>query len=483
MTAISTAPSGPSPSGARLTGDDLQHLVAWYWCLKMVAGQAGIASVEVEAAQAASVDDVVVTFDDGRRLYLQVKATVSAKELANVAWLTTPPKKVAKSLLQQLHNSWNNLGRPADSMELLTGRPLDSTDTAMKFLDRRNRIGAGLRRATTRAGITARRELAEHLGCGEDEVCDLFDSLTIRTGQTESEWLNRVDDVAAAAGVHLGEDSALRGVTAIRDWVKDTRDPRNAAEIDALIDQSGLRAEPARALVVVQALGPSSAAAETPFCLDWVDRFRGTSPETRRGLIDPTGWNSTLNKDLAELAVDLKSTGNTRVVVTGDMRLPCWFALGAAFREVAGFDVAARYQHVVWAADRSIPSASPPSLLVDESLGDGPDVALVVAVSTDGTSDVREALSTNPQIGRLVTLAPAGTPNRQALTGAAMAMATAAATRDWARQNLKCPRIHLVLITPAPFALFLGHLWDRIAATTVYEDLAADGYEPAFVVR
>jgi hypothetical protein len=31
-------------------------------------------------------------------------------------------------------------------------------------------------------------------------------------------------------------------------------------------------------------------------------------------------------------------------------------------------------------------------------------------------------------------------------------------------------------------ALLLGHRWNRIAPTTVYEDLAALGYEAAFTV-
>jgi len=31
--------------------------------------------------------------------------------------------------------------------------------------------------------------------------------------------------------------------------------------------------------------------------------------------------------------------------------------------------------------------------------------------------------------------------------------------------------------------MFLGHMWDRIAATTIYGDRAAAGYEAAFEVR
>ena len=57
-------------------------------------------------------------------------------------------------------------------------------------------------------------------------------------------------------------------------------------------------------------------------------------------------------------------------------------------------------------------------------------------------------------------------------------MAFAVAVRDWARANVRDSEIDLVLMTPAPFALFLGHLWDRIAPTTVNEDLVS-GYQTA----
>lgn len=483
MTAGTSAPSGPSASGARLTGDDLQHLVAWYWCVKATNPGAGIASIAVEAADAASVDDVVVRFTDGRVLYHQVKAAVSAKHPANIDWLVTAAKKGSKSLLQQLHKSWNALGRPSDDLVLITGRPLDPGDDVMNGLDRRNHLGPALRRAVTGPVATRRAALAAHLACDENEVCDLFDAIRIHPGQTEAEWLHRVDDVALGAGVLLGEDAALRAVAEIREWVKTTRDPRDINEINAMIDRLGLRVEPPRTLVVVEALGPATAARETQFSLDWIGRFHGDSPATRRGLVDPAQWNSTLKPELEQMAAGLKAAGIRRVAVAGEMRLPCWFAVGSAFRDVAGFEIAAKYQGVVWPGGRTRPAHSELEVLVDETMGDGDEVVLVVAVSTDGTADVRTAFEGHPRVGRLVTLAPAGEPHGQVLSGPEDAMAAAVACRDWVRHNLPRTTIHLVLIAPAPFALFLGHLWDRISPTTVYEDLASDGYEAAFLVR
>ena len=61
-------------------------------------------------------------------------------------------------------------------------------------------------------------------------------------------------------------------------------------------------------------------------------------------------------------------------------------------------------------------------------------------------------------------------------------MAAAVAVREWVRGRLTATDIHIVLVGPAPFAFFLGHLWDRVPPTTIYEDLAP-GYQAAFHFR
>jgi hypothetical protein len=44
------------------------------------------------------------------------------------------------------------------------------------------------------------------------------------------------------------------------------------------------------------------------------------------------------------------------------------------------------------------------------------------------------------------------------------------------------PRVHLFLAGPMGLSLLLGDRWNLVAPTTVYEDIAAIGYEPAFTV-
>jgi SMODS-associated and fused to various effectors sensor domain len=44
-------------------------------------------------------------------------------------------------------------------------------------------------------------------------------------------------------------------------------------------------------------------------------------------------------------------------------------------------------------------------------------------------------------------------------------------------------KIHLFLATPSSGALLLGHLWDRMPPTQLYEDLGpVGGYCPSFII-
>ena len=318
MTALN-ATSKPSSSGARITGDDLQHLVVWYWCLRAIADSDGITSVAVEADHAGNVDDVVVCFADGKSNFIQVKAAVASANLASTDWLTDRPKRSGSSsqspsLLQKLRQSWVDLGRPVTGLELITGRPIDGSDRVLALIDRRNSIGTGLRRARTQELTAARRDLADHLECAEVELCDFFDALAIRVGQTEAEWVSRVADVAASADIRADDSAVGVALAWVRTWVKDTRDPRTPEQIAAAAESMGLRIENRRTVIVIQGLRPEPVS-DASHVLDWTERFRGTEASNRRGMVNPADWNGALSDDLATLRATLIEQQQMRVLV------------------------------------------------------------------------------------------------------------------------------------------------------------------------
>ncbi|MDI5976735.1 SAVED domain-containing protein [Amycolatopsis magusensis] len=59
----------------------------------------------------------------------------------------------------------------------------------------------------------------------------------------------------------------------------------------------------------------------------------------------------------------------------------------------------------------------------------------------------------------------------------------AVAVRDIARQHSPIGRLHLFLIGPLGLVVLLGHHWNRVTTTHVYEHLTGSEYARAFVVR
>ena len=86
----------------------------------------------------------------------------------------------------------------------------------------------------------------------------------------------------------------------------------------------------------------------------------------------------------------------------------------------------------------------------------------------------------------LLTLMPADGAHDQSVAGPGQAVTYAQALRNAVREHLEstpAERVHLFLAGPGGLALLLGHRWNRVAATVVYEDLGPGrGYIAAFGV-
>ena len=89
-------------------------------------------------------------------------------------------------------------------------------------------------------------------------------------------------------------------------------------------------------------------------------------------------------------------------------------------------------------------------------------------------------------MGEYVCLRPVGGTNNQAIRNATDARRWAYEVRDSIRrlvQEYRPSRIHLFLAGPHGAMLLLGHLWDRMPVTQLYEDLGpTDGYGPSYLI-
>lgn len=83
-----------------------------------------------------------------------------------------------------------------------------------------------------------------------------------------------------------------------------------------------------------------------------------------------------------------------------------------------------------------------------------------------------------------VTVAPKTGAGEAAVRDGAHARGLATSIRDRVRdlaRRHKAKRVHLFLVIPKGLALLLGHKWDRMPDTQLYDDLGPSrGYSPGF---
>jgi hypothetical protein len=273
------------------------------------------------------------------------------------------------------------------------------------------------------------------------------------------------------SGLNAGIDWVARQVVAGRRRL-------DLADIQEEITTEALRIEDTRTIVSIATLLPDPLADHAAHAIDWVDRFDGDSPYVKRHPKPPATW-AELQRDIEAIPSHLR--GATKVTVTGSIRLAPAFAVGAALRMVTGFDVATVQRGVLWPSDAPSPPPIVPSV-IEHAVGLGDDLAVAVEIATPMADDVLAWIrSQSPPVARLLVLRPADGPSNSAVDGPAAACAWAEGIRDTVRQAVAGhPRVHLFLATPMGLALLIGHRWNRVAPTVVYEDLGHLSYEPAF---
>ncbi|HEX9991969.1 MAG TPA: SAVED domain-containing protein [Acidimicrobiales bacterium] len=481
---LASATPPPSASGARLTGDDTQHAIAWYHALRAVQPRSGITAIAVEAAKAGNVDDVVVRHAAPPDEYLQVKAAVAAIEPASIGWLTSPTASGGPSILGRFHYFYGQAaaaGRTPE-LQLITNRSIDPNDPILVLRDRRDRVADRLRRASDRRTVAARVELADHLGVSEEATCAFLDCVRLRTDASEAAWIEHIQHLSISLGLQATEAAVRLGLAEVREWVKTSRAEKTVADVNAAVDRLGLRLADPWEVLVVQALDTEADTSDAAAVLDWVDRFVGDEARTRRGLHRPQEWNTVLRD---ELAAAERALHTKRVLVRGQARLPVWFAVGAQLARTRGYHVATVQTGELWSTDRTPPALPTltPTPLRDPVPGE--PLALAVAISADPGDAAAAYLAAHVPSAGLLRLNLAAGIGSHALTGADHAWATALAVRDEVRRltaSLRPPAVHLFLAAPGAFSLLLGHVWDRLPDTQTYEDLKADGYEQAFLI-
>lgn len=495
MTHIRPAAGPPSPSGVRRGGDRFQDLFVWGAAMLVLRPNSRFSQVEVEISGVGNVDDVVLrNAVGGGDIFGQVKWATNAAERLSEDFLLRRTirngEPVGKSVLQKLYSSYGKVRvhHNAPTLRLITNRALDDAHALLGNVDGRTQLlvpYAAQAGPETDAGKTI-GTWAEHVGASRQELLEMLEHLEFHAGRTVPAERDHVRALMVAAGLDDSDAALQQGIDAVAGWVVDGKRVVTAKDINKAVEDRGLRRVEPSAILLVQAIDTDSHADEATVALNWVDLFQGDRPGVRVQPRDQGGWQQ-MDGELVEAAATLESQGWTSILVRGAMRQATLFRVGTVLPAVRQHTLRYLQRGQYWSTDTpKAPIAAPK--VSRTQLGSGSDLAIAVTVAADATAAVVNYLqSAAVPAGELVTIQPAAGADDQAVATAGQAVAYAQVIRDLVRRELEqspyFERIHLFLAGPGGLALLLGHRWNRVRTTIVYEHLGAGrGYTPAFTV-
>jgi hypothetical protein len=472
----------PRPTGVRIAGDRYQWLHAWRLCMRALneqrthnAPSPGIA-VGVEADDAGNVDDVVYYRAAPPHDYAQVKYAVDASSPVNLEYLTS------NDLLKKLVSSHRHVARDRDRVRvsLITNRAIDPADVLLR--DRDARDGRLVPRAAqggprSHRGL-ARRQWAGTAGVTEAELLAFFEDFHLETSEDVVSLRREVSLLMTANGLQSDDKAIDAGADWVARQVEDGQQRLSLDDIENAIAMLSLRAGTPWTPISIATLSHDPLADQAQYSVDWVDRMDGEDAFTKVAPKPPATWEQ-LASDIEQIPGHLAE--HRRLLLTGTMRQATGFKAGTVLRRVLGYEVGVRQGEQLWSSDVTAAAQVPTHRPRD--LGLGGDPALVVSITTDATDAVANWIEgAGLPVGTVHTALPeAGKVGPGSVPHAEAASALAIGIRDLARQ-IAAPTgtLHLFLAGPLALAVLLGHHWNRVMPTVVYEHLGTTEYVEAF---
>lgn len=495
MTPTKPSAGPPSPSGVRRGGDRFQDLFVWGAALQVVRPESRYSRVEVEITGVGNLDDVILRSAVGSGdVFGQVKWATNASEPLTEEFLLERTMRngqpVSRSVLQKLYDSYGKVrgNGPAPTLRLITNRALDGAHALLGNVDGRSQLlvpHAAQAGPNTDAG-RAVDAWAQHVGASREELLEMLAALEFHPGRTIPAERDHVRALMVAAGLDDSDAALQHGLDIVAGWVVDGKRVVSAKDINEAIDERGLHMVDPSAILAVQSIDTDPHADEATVALNWVDLFDGDQPSVRIQPRDSADWVR-MDRELVEAAATLEAAGWTSTLVRGAMRQATFFRVGTALPAVRQHTLRYLKGGELWSTDTpKTPVAAPQVRHTRLDLGS--DLAVAVGLAVDPTDAVAAYLRSQAvPVAELVTVEPAAGADDQAVASAGQAVAYAQQIRDVVRGQLDrrpgAERVHLFLAGPGGLALLLGHRWNRIRPTVVYEHLGPGrGYTPAFTV-
>jgi hypothetical protein len=487
--------------GARLKGDEYQHLSAWGHALELLLPQRQVASVIVEDAKALSADDVTLLRADGSYIpdtYHQIKYHVDHRDGYSVETLTAA-ETGQSSLVTKWFRSWERLltNRPGRRLEIeiVSNWGWTADDDLRALVDDSGALKDEFFTATGRKkAADLRKTLADHVGAAPDAFEGFARTLRFTFGFSN---LQKVAQQVSERMEHQGlkhDDNALTlAIGIVRQWIMDGRQEVTRADLEAVIGDRDLwlpeETKPS-VNVYLSTIKSQKFDIDPDYHLDWREYFVGDTPARGHETRDPGDWNGKMMPALRAFEERVSSETNKRLIrARGKARLSAWLAFGWTFSDVAGYTIEAEQRDQFWQtntppnADFTLKSNGPDGERLDT---EGETVAVGLSITGDIEADVRRHLVQRPEkVRAALFIHPARGPSPDAVrnSGDATALAIGAKQLMWefaTRQRAK--RLLLYYMGPAGGACFIGHRLNAVCRDVQIMEHTNPGYIPSFTL-
>lgn len=475
----------PSASGVRIAGDDYQWLHAWRVCMEALyddltknSNNPTIA-VGVEEPGVGNGDDVVRHRERPPHAYMQVKYATDRRISVGLPYLDR--EGVLKKLVAA-HQKLTADGTPVE-MRLVTNRANDPDDVLLRDRDGRDeRDGRLLPRAAQGGPRSARGKARTAWATAAD-----IDEATLLAFLNDFHFdlayeVRHVRDVIGYLMTANGLRSDSTAVDSGAGWVARQviagHRRLTIADIKQAIIELELEAGSPWATVSVATIKHDQLADQATVSIDWVDRIAGANERDRVAPLPPSTWTD-LATEISSVPSRLGSS--RRILIGGHMRQATGFLLGIELRRIRGYEIAVRQLDQVWSSE--VDSSDYELDVKEQPVDRGSDTALIVNVAANFAGDATDwILRSELPASKIVVATPVQGTGPKAVPTPIAANSLAIAIRDLARRQARTGTLHLILIGPLGLAALLGHYWNRMPTTFVYEHLGGQDYDKAFVV-
>lgn len=473
----------PSASGVRIAGDDYQWLHAWRMCMEalhehLTGNRTNPAiAVGVEEAGVGNGDDVVLHRLQPPNAYMQVKYAVDHRTAVNLAYLD------GQDILRKMVKAHRELtvdGTPVE-MRLVTNRTIDPQDLLMK--DRDGRDGRLLPRAgqggpgSDRGKVRA--EWATKAAVDETTLLRFLADFHLDIAWDLDRLRKDVSLLMTANGLQSDAVAVTLGVDWVSQRVIAGHRRLGIDDIKQAVADLDLQAGSPWTTISVATIKRDQVAHQAAVSIDWVDHISGETDWKRVAPEPPATWE--------DLAAEVRSIpdqlgGDRRILVSGHIRQATGFLIGSELRRVMGYEVGVRQGDQLWTGEEQTTQYGLDVVETEHGVGSG--TAMVINVAADAADDaLRWIKQTGLPVGRALTVTPTVGLGPKAVPTPSAANSLAVAVRDLARRHSLSGDLHLFLIGPLGLAVLLGHHWNRVTTTHVYEHLGGPDYTRAFTVE